>query len=200
MSSVVVALAKYMPRRKRPPSPPWPTFLANHASQIVAADFFVVPTVTYRLLFVLVLLAHERRRLVHVAVTAHPTAAWTWGSLKTRRWPDRSPQAVRSSRSRRWADSTTATIGARRRATHAIRRRRRAWRVARSCVWVGSTGSAPGLPLDRDLPTADRGPQGMGFSTRTPVACSADRILTTDTWPYTARTRARACTTFVETA
>jgi hypothetical protein len=43
----------------------------------VAADFFVVLTVTYRLLFVLVLLAHDRRRIRHIAVTAHPTAAWT---------------------------------------------------------------------------------------------------------------------------
>jgi hypothetical protein len=51
--------------------------LRNHIGQIVAADFFVVPTVTYRLLFVLVRLAHDRRRIRHVAVTAHPTAAWT---------------------------------------------------------------------------------------------------------------------------
>ena len=49
----------------------------NHIGQIVAADFFVVPTATYRLLFVLVLLTHDRRRIRHVAVTAHPTAAWT---------------------------------------------------------------------------------------------------------------------------
>jgi transposase InsO family protein len=48
----------------------------------MAADFFVVPTVTYRLLFVLVILSHERRRLVHVAVTAHPTAAWTAQQLR----------------------------------------------------------------------------------------------------------------------
>ena len=75
-------VAKYMPRRKRPPSLPWRSFLANHTSQIVATDFFVVPTVTYRLLFVLVLLAHERRRLVHLAVTAHPTAAWTAQQLR----------------------------------------------------------------------------------------------------------------------
>src|SRR4029453_10294055 len=54
----------------------------NHASQIMAADFFVVPTVTYRLLFVFVILSHERRRLVHVAVTAHPTAAWTAQQLR----------------------------------------------------------------------------------------------------------------------
>src|SRR5438067_2501449 len=59
------------------PSQTWRTFLRNHIGQIVAADFFVVPTATYRLLFVLVLLAHDRRRIRHVAVTAHPTAAWT---------------------------------------------------------------------------------------------------------------------------
>lgn len=75
-------MARYMTHRRRPPSPTWRTFLANHASQIVAADFFVVPTVTYRLLFVLILLSHERRRLVHVAVTRHPTAAWTAQQLR----------------------------------------------------------------------------------------------------------------------
>jgi putative transposase len=75
-------VAKYMSRRHRPPSPTWRTFLANHASQIAAADFFVVPTVRYRLLFVLVILSLDRRRLVHVAVTAHPTAAWTAQQLR----------------------------------------------------------------------------------------------------------------------
>jgi putative transposase len=75
-------VAKYMPRRDKPPSQPWRTFLANHVGQIMAADFFVVPTVTYRLLFVLVILAHERRRIVHVAVTEHPTAAWTAQQLR----------------------------------------------------------------------------------------------------------------------
>ena len=64
--------------RHRPlPSQTWRTFLTNHAQQLIAADFFVVPTATCRLLFVLVLLAHDRRRVVHVAVTEHPTAAWT---------------------------------------------------------------------------------------------------------------------------
>jgi hypothetical protein len=66
-------VAKHMPRRDTPPSQPWRTFLANHVGQITAADFFVVQTVTYRLLFVLVILAHDRRRIVHVAVTEHPT-------------------------------------------------------------------------------------------------------------------------------
>jgi transposase InsO family protein len=51
--------------------------LNNHVKDLVAMDFFVVPTVTYKVLFVLVILAHERRRVVHVNVTEHPTAAWT---------------------------------------------------------------------------------------------------------------------------
>jgi hypothetical protein len=75
-------VAKYMVRRRQPPSQTWRTFLQNHIGQIVAADFFVVPTATYRLLFVLVLLAHDRRRIRHVAVTAQPTAAWTAQQLR----------------------------------------------------------------------------------------------------------------------
>ena len=76
------SVAKYMVRRPTPPSQTWRTFLANHVEQIMAADFFVVPTVTYRLLFVLVILAHDRRRVVHVAVTEHPTSAWTAQQLR----------------------------------------------------------------------------------------------------------------------
>jgi putative transposase len=70
-----------MRRRRQPPPQSWRTFLRNHVGQIVVADFFVVP-VTYRLLFVFVLLAHDRRRIRHVAVTAHPTAAWTAQPLR----------------------------------------------------------------------------------------------------------------------
>jgi putative transposase len=75
-------VAKYMGRQRRPPSQTWRTFLTNHFGQIVAADFFVVPTATCRVLFVLVLMAHERRRVVHVAVTARPTAGWTAQQLR----------------------------------------------------------------------------------------------------------------------
>ena len=75
-------VAKYIGAPATPPSQSWRTFLANHVQQIVAADFFVVPTATYRLLFVLVILAHDRRRIVHVAVTPHPTAAWTAQQLR----------------------------------------------------------------------------------------------------------------------
>jgi transposase InsO family protein len=68
---------KYRTRRKQPPSPTWKTFRKNHVQELVALDFFVVPTVTFRVLFVLVILAHGRRRVVHFHVTEHPTAQWT---------------------------------------------------------------------------------------------------------------------------
>jgi putative transposase len=64
-------------RRPHHPSQTWRTFLANHMAALVSMDFFTVPTVTGRVLFVLVLLAHERRRIVHFAITAHPSARWT---------------------------------------------------------------------------------------------------------------------------
>src|SRR5215467_3267909 len=66
-----------MVRTRKPPSQTWRTFLNNHASQLASTDFFVVPTVTFRLLFVFVVLAHRRRRVIHFNVTAHPTSEWT---------------------------------------------------------------------------------------------------------------------------
>jgi putative transposase len=68
---------KYRVQLRKPPSPTWKTFLKNHVQDLVSLDFFVVPTMTYKILFVLVILAHERRRVVHVNVTEHPTAEWT---------------------------------------------------------------------------------------------------------------------------
>ena len=70
-------VGKYMVRFSKPPSQTWRAFLNNHLEQMVAVDFFVVPTVTFRVLFVFVVLAHERRRVVHFNVTDHPTARWT---------------------------------------------------------------------------------------------------------------------------
>jgi hypothetical protein len=74
-------VAKYMVRHRRPPSQTWRTFLNNHVNDLVSADFFVVPTATFRLLFVFVILSHDRRRPVHFAVTSHPTAEWTTRQL-----------------------------------------------------------------------------------------------------------------------
>src|SRR5262249_40634435 len=71
------SVAKYMVRHLKPPSQTWRTFLANHVSQLVSIDFFTVHTVWFEILFVFVVLAHHRRRVVHFNVTAHPTAEWT---------------------------------------------------------------------------------------------------------------------------
>ena len=76
---------KYMP--KRPAGCPrgdqrWSTFLRNHAKAIVACDFFVAVTATFRLLYVFVVIHHSSRRLVHFNVTAHPTSAWTLQQLR----------------------------------------------------------------------------------------------------------------------
>ena len=78
---------KYMP--KAPSGRPrgdqrWDTFLRNHGKAILACDFFVTVTATFRLLYVFVLVHHGSRRLVHFNVTAHPTAAWTPQQLTER--------------------------------------------------------------------------------------------------------------------
>src|SRR3989442_14074265 len=70
-------VSRLLPMRRIPPSQTWRTFLANHVRDLVSLDFFTVPTVRLRVLFVLVVLAHHRRRVVHFNVTEHPTAHWT---------------------------------------------------------------------------------------------------------------------------
>jgi transposase InsO family protein len=70
-------VSRLMPRRRMPPSQTWRTFLTNHVRDLVSLDFFTVPTARLRVLFVLVVLAHHRRRVVHYNVTEHPTAHWT---------------------------------------------------------------------------------------------------------------------------
>ncbi len=69
-------VAKYMVRRRGTPSQNWRTFLRNHAEGIAAIDMFVVAFASFRLLYVTIILTHERRRIIHTAVTEHPTAAW----------------------------------------------------------------------------------------------------------------------------
>ena len=100
-------VAKYMRRHPRPPSQTWRTFLTNHASQIMAADLFVVPTVTFRVLFVLVILVYHRRRIVHVAVTEHPTAAWTAQQLRNAFSEHEAPRYLLHDRDSVFADVAT---------------------------------------------------------------------------------------------
>ena len=69
-------VAKYIAKRRRPPSQGWKTFLYNHADGIASMDLFVVPTISFRLLYGLLILQHARRELLWFGVTAHPTAEW----------------------------------------------------------------------------------------------------------------------------
>ena len=75
-------VAAYMVKVSRPPDQTWSTFLRNHLHQTASADFFVVTTLTFQLLYVMVVLDHARRRILHVAVTANPTAEWTAQQLR----------------------------------------------------------------------------------------------------------------------
>src|ERR1700686_5284542 len=74
-------VARYMTRRQEPPSPGWKTFLRNHAAGIAAVGLFVVRTISFKLLYGLVILRHARRRLVTISVTNNPTAEWIAGQL-----------------------------------------------------------------------------------------------------------------------
>jgi putative transposase len=71
------AVSQDLGRRSTPPSQTWRTFLDHHLQTLVSVDFVVVPTVLFKVLFVFVVLAHERRRVVHINVTDSPTAQWT---------------------------------------------------------------------------------------------------------------------------
>ena len=87
------SIRRYRGRKPpRPPGQPWRTFLANHRPQLWAADLFTVQTLTFQTLYVLLLIAHGRRELVHVNVTANPTAAWVWRQLIEATPWDRQPR------------------------------------------------------------------------------------------------------------
>ena len=76
------SVSKYLIRRRRPPSQTWRTFLKNHMTSMVSVDFFTVPTIRFQILYVFLVLAHDRRRILHFGVTAHPTAEWTAHQLR----------------------------------------------------------------------------------------------------------------------
>ena len=70
------SVAKYMARRRGSPSQGWKTFLRNHADGVAAMDLFVVPTISFRLPYGLLIMGHGRRQILWFGVTAHPTAEW----------------------------------------------------------------------------------------------------------------------------
>jgi transposase InsO family protein len=76
------SVSKYLVRHRKPPSQTWRTFLENHVKTMVSIDFFTVPTIRFQVLYVFLVLAHDRRRIAHFNVTAHPTAEWTAQQLR----------------------------------------------------------------------------------------------------------------------
>ena len=70
-------IPKYMVRPRQPPSQTWRTFLDNHVRDIAACDFFTLPTATFHVLYVFIVLRHNRRQVVHFNVTTNPSVEWT---------------------------------------------------------------------------------------------------------------------------
>jgi transposase InsO family protein len=70
-------ISRILRKLPRPPSQTWKTFLYNHLGQMVSIDFFTVPTITLKVLFVFIVLEHRRREVLHFNITEHPSAAWT---------------------------------------------------------------------------------------------------------------------------
>ena len=105
-------VAKYLGRSGGPASQSWRTFLTNHVAQLASIDFFTVPTAIFRVLFVCVVLSHDRRRIVQVNVTAHPTAAWTAQQLREA-WPwDIAPRFIIRDRDRIYGEESRRTMQA----------------------------------------------------------------------------------------
>ena len=83
---------QYRIHPRKPPSPTWRAFLDNHVRDIIAIDFFTVPTATFRILFAFVVMRHDRRHVIHFNVTAHPTAEWTAQQIVEAFPEDRTPR------------------------------------------------------------------------------------------------------------
>ncbi len=101
-------VSKYMVRPRKPPSQTWRTFLKNHVKQLVSVDFFVVHTIDFKLLFVFLVLAHERRPVIHFNVTEHPTAEWTAAQLMQAFPWDTAPRHLLHDRDRIYGDTFRA--------------------------------------------------------------------------------------------
>jgi hypothetical protein len=105
-------VARYMTQRQGPPSQGWKTFLRNHAAGIASLDLFVVRTISFKLLYGLVILRHERRRLVRISVTSNPTAEWIAGQV-TDAFPwDEAPRHLIRDRDRAYGPAYTRRIRA----------------------------------------------------------------------------------------
>ena len=119
-------VAKYMVKHRKPPSQTWRTFLENHVKQLVSVDFFVVPTVSFRILYVFLVLAHERRRVVHFNVTEHPTAEWAAAQLMQAFPWDTAPSYILRDRDRVYG-KTFRTLAAEMQITEVLTAARSPW-------------------------------------------------------------------------
>ena len=97
-------VSKYLVRHRKPPSQSWRTFLTNHAKDIVSVDFFTVPTATFRVLFVFLVLSNQRRRIIHFNVTDSPSAIWI-GQQIVEAFPwDTAPKYMIRDRDKKYGD------------------------------------------------------------------------------------------------
>jgi hypothetical protein len=99
------SVAKYMARRRRPPTQGWRTFLRNHADGIAAMDLFVVATISLRLIYGVIVLRHDRRRILWMGVTAHPTAEWVARQLIEACGWEQVPKYIVRDRDRAYGDA-----------------------------------------------------------------------------------------------
>src|SRR4051794_8609222 len=106
------SVAKYMARHRRPPSQGWRTFLLNHVDGIASIDLFVVPTILFRLLYGLLILRNDRRRILWLGVTAHPTAEWIARQVTEACGWESSPQYLVRDRDRVYGEAFTRRIRA----------------------------------------------------------------------------------------
>jgi transposase InsO family protein len=131
------SVAKYMARRRGPPSQGWKTFLRNHADGIVAMDLFVVPTISFRLLYGLLIMGHGRRQILRFGATAHPTAEWIANQLTEACGWEQIPRYLIRDRDRAYGDifvRRVRSIGIRDRPTSA----RSPWQNAYAERLIGS--------------------------------------------------------------
>jgi transposase InsO family protein len=105
-------VAKYMARRRRPPSQGWKTFVRNHTDGIASMDLFLVPTISFRLLYGLLILQHGRRELLRVGVTAHPTAEWIARQLTEAYGWQRAPRYIIRDRDRVYGQAVLSRLRA----------------------------------------------------------------------------------------
>lgn len=106
------SVGKYLVRHRRPPSQTWRTFLDNHVKSLVSVDFFTVPTIRFQVLYVFLVLAHDRRRILHFNVTAHPTAEWTAQQLHEAFPWDTAPRYLLRDRDRIFGDDFVEQVKA----------------------------------------------------------------------------------------